>query len=138
MKFTKAQMPIKHFLNRKRTQLRALLGLPYKDYERVSVRIKIDNLTSAQAKAIEDLLRQWELLGNVGSSRWTAFFADGDGNFRPRIKVNGEKPEFSGKGKWQTVTFKDGCLDDLYLINFDWIASAERAALEQTATSALL
>ena len=129
-------MTLKHFLNRKRTQLRALLGLPYKDYERMPVWIKIDNLTGPQAKAIEDLLRQWELLGNVGSSRWTAFFADGDGNFHPKIKVNGSRPEFSGKGRWETVTFKDGGPDDLYLIDFDSIAWAERAASEQTATSA--
>ncbi len=140
MKFTKDQMtPLKHFLCRIRTKLRSLLGLPYKDYARMSVRIKIDNLTGPQAKAIEDLLHQWELLGNLGSSRWTAFFADGDGNFQPKIKVNGSRPESSGKGKWETVTFKNGahgCTDDLYLIDFGWIAWAERAALDQTATLA--
>ena len=120
-------MPLKHFLNRKRTQLRALLGLPYRDYERMSVRIKIDNLTGPQVKAIEDLLHQWEWLGGVGSSRWTAFFADGDGNFRPRIKVNGKRPESSGKGKWRTLTDKDGYSEGFYVIDFDSIACAERS-----------
>ena len=119
-------MPLKHFLNRKRTQLRALLGLPYKDFERRSLRIKIDNLTGPQAKSIEDLLHQWVALGNLGSSRWTAFFADGDGNFRPKINVNGTRPESSGKGRWETVTFKDGGADEFYIIDFDWIAWAER------------
>ena len=137
MKFTKDQMmPLKHFLCRIRTKLRALLGLPYRDYERMSVRIKIDNLTGPQAKAIEDLLHQWVALGNLGSSRWTAFFADGDGNFQPKIKVNGKRPKFSGKGRWETLTFKYGSPDEFYIIDFDWIAWAERAALEQTATLA--
>lgn len=55
--------------------------------------IKITNIDEAQAIAIEDLLAVWVALGNIGSSRWTSFFADGDGNFRPQITVNGEKPQ---------------------------------------------
>jgi hypothetical protein len=35
---------------------------------------------------IERFLRYCEYLGNVGSSRTLKFEADGDGNFRPKIK----------------------------------------------------
>jgi len=61
--------------------------------EKKKLEIVIDNLTEAQAIAIEDMLRQWEMLASWGSSRWTAFYADGDGNFRPKIMVNGTRPE---------------------------------------------
>lgn len=60
-----------------------------------SITIVIDNLTEPQAVAIEDMLAEWVRLGSWGASRWTAFFADGDGNFRPKITVDGRKPEFS-------------------------------------------
>ena len=53
--------------------------------------IEINNLTEAQAIAIEDMMSTWVSLGNMGSSRWTKFYADGDGNFRPKITVNGRK-----------------------------------------------
>lgn len=54
--------------------------------------IVIDNLTEAQAIAIEEMLAIWQSLGNIGSSRYVAFFADGDGNFHPQVKINGERP----------------------------------------------
>ena len=57
------------------------------------MKIEIKNLTTAQEVALEDMLSVWEYLGSIGSSRWTAFYADGDGNFRPKITVNGKKPE---------------------------------------------
>lgn len=60
----------------------------------ISMIIEITNLTIAQKMAIEDMLSYWILLGSVGSSRWTSFFADGDGNFKPKITVNGNDPEF--------------------------------------------
>ena len=55
--------------------------------------IEIDNLTEAQKIAIEDMMYTWQMLGNIGSSRWTSFFSDGDGNFRPKITVDGNKPQ---------------------------------------------
>jgi len=57
------------------------------------MKIEIDNLTEAQAIAIEDMLAVWVTLGNIGASRNTTFFADGDGNFHPKITVDGEKPK---------------------------------------------
>jgi hypothetical protein len=54
--------------------------------------IQIKNLTIAQSIALEDMMHTWETLGNVGGSRWTSFFADGDGNFHPKILYNGTRP----------------------------------------------
>jgi len=88
--------------------------------ERLKVTIEIDNLTKAQKIALEDMLATWMFLGNIGSSRWTSFFADGDGNFRPKILVNGEKPKYTDlideKMKWPTGRHGS------YGIDFDWIA----------------
>ena len=55
--------------------------------------IKIDNLTEAQEIAIEHMLYMFQYLGGVGSSRTIKFFADGDGNFRPKITIDGNKPK---------------------------------------------
>lgn len=54
-----------------------------------SITVQIENITEAQAIALETLFAQWVTLGKIGASRWTALFADGDGNFRPRVLVNG-------------------------------------------------
>lgn len=54
--------------------------------------IEIENLSEPQRIAIEDMLAWWRDSRN-GSSRWMAFYVDGDGNFRPRITVNGREPE---------------------------------------------
>lgn len=57
--------------------------------------IEIDNITEAQEIALNDLFATWHNLGDLGSSRWTSFFADGDGDFRPKITINGEKAKFT-------------------------------------------
>lgn len=96
--------------------------------------IEIDNLTTAQKLAIEDLLATWSALGSMGSSRWTAFFADGDGNFHPKITVDGEKAEQCKLGdreqRWRDAAFstRDGgaISTDMYMIDFDEIAWALR------------
>lgn len=61
---------------------------------KLKMTIEIDNLTEPQKMAIEDLLATWVQLGNLGGSRWTAFYSDGDGDFRPKITVDGNKPKF--------------------------------------------
>ena len=60
-----------------------------------TINVEISNITDAQAIALEDMFRTWVGLGNAGASRWTSFYADGDGNFRPNIKVDGKDAEFS-------------------------------------------
>jgi len=85
--------------------------------------IEIDNLTAAQAIAIEDMLATWVQLGGQGGSRWTAFYADGDGNFRPKILIDGRKPSKTGlidsKELWGKL---EG--SEIYRIDFDKIAWA--------------
>lgn len=86
-------------------------------YKTFTARIKIKNLTLAQSIAIEDMMATWQQLGGLGCSRWTAFFADGDGNFRPKILYNGQKARFTDliddKSKWG---------GDKYKIDFDSIS----------------
>lgn len=85
--------------------------------EKYSVNIKISNLTLAQSIAIEDFLATWQSLGSLGSSRWTSFFADGDGNFRPKILYNGVKPRHT------SILTKDEIWEHSdYKIDFDTIA----------------
>ena len=85
-----------------------------------TINVEISNITEAQAIALEDMFRTWVSLGNNGSSRWTCFYADGDGNFRPSIKVDGKDAEYAEvitdelrKALWDS---------DEYRIDFDSIA----------------
>lgn len=114
----------------------------------MKITIEIENIEEHHAEAIEDMLYHWCLLGNWGASRYTTFFADGDGDFRPKIKVNGEKAKESKhipvSSKWYTMkpVFDEHDLDSAvrycqnkakgikaqqaatgeYLIDPDWIA----------------
>jgi len=40
--------------------------------------VEFDNITEPQAIALEDLFKTMEWCGNIGTSRWTSFFSDGD------------------------------------------------------------
>lgn len=100
---------------------------------RKKITIEIDNLTEAQALAIEDLLAQWQVLGGMGSSRWTAFYADGDGNFQPKVTVDGHKAEFCELGVppkerwtqlWEENEYGNLNPHETYMIDFDAIAWA--------------
>jgi hypothetical protein len=55
--------------------------------ERQSMTVTMHNLTDAQAIALEAMFRLWQNLGAAGCSRYVSFFADGDGNFRPRVEI---------------------------------------------------
>lgn len=105
--------------------------------ERTKVIIEIDNLTEPQRLAIEDLLANWQALGCVGSSRWTAFYADGDGDFRPKITIDGRKPELckltDPLRRWQRL-WRDVPQShslELYMIDFDEIAGALRTVANE-------
>jgi len=97
-----------------------------RDRTKRKITVEIDNLTEAQEIALNDLFATWVTLGSWGSSRWTAFFADGDGDFRPKVTVNGEKPkttELIDRDKlWQ---------GDEYRIDFDAIGWALEAKSEK-------
>lgn len=103
--------------------------------EKRSLSVVIDNVTEAQAIAIEDMLRAWVQFGSMGSSRWTAFFADGDGNFHPHITIDGREPRYtdlvSQKQRWG----KCQSPGEMYWMDFDWIAWGLRARDEGTLES---
>jgi hypothetical protein len=94
-----------------------------RDRSKKTLTIKIENLTEAQVIALEDLFTTWVWLGGFGNSRWTSFYADGDGDFRPEIQViEGEKsrnPRFTDLLPREQF-WKDGHHGD-YKIDFDWI-----------------
>ena len=80
--------------------------------------VRIENVTEAQAIAIESLLATWMSLGRMGGSRWTAFYADGDGNFRPRIEVDGHEARHT-----DLIPAKGGYWKgDEYRIDFDIVS----------------
>lgn len=94
--------------------------------------IEISGLTEPHKIALEDMLKQWEVMGGLGCSRWTAFYADGDGNFRPKIKIDGRKVEYQklidAKRMSRKVEIGEKLYEDRfdadYAIDFDWIAWA--------------
>jgi len=99
-----------------------------RDRTKRTLNIVIENVTEAQEIALNDLFATWQSLGSMGSSRWTAFFADGDGDFRPKITINGEKAKFTDlidrKQMWKSDSIVAGSFesgDDAYKIDFDWI-----------------
>lgn len=76
-------------------------------------------LTTPQVAALCDLLAQWNWLGSAGASRWTAFYADGDGDFKPEVRVNGRRPTYT-----TLVDRKTLWKGDEYRIDFDVLAWA--------------
>lgn len=74
-------------------------------------------LTVPQRVAFEDMLATWNFLGSAGASRWTAFFADGDGNFKPKATIDGRKPEYT-----ELMTQAEKWNGDEYRMDFDAIA----------------
>lgn len=78
--------------------------------------ILIKNLSIPQSIALEDMLATWQQLGSAGCSRWTSFFADGDGDFRPNISYNGHSPH-----KTDLLKEEDTWRGSEYRIDFDSI-----------------
>ena len=50
--------------------------------------ITIENVSQAQAIAFKKMFKYMETLGHIGSSRMCSYFADGDGEFHPKIKID--------------------------------------------------
>lgn len=55
--------------------------------QRIDMTVTFRGVTRAQAIALDAMFRFWQILGSLGSSRWVAFFADGDGNFNPKVEA---------------------------------------------------
>lgn len=107
-----------------------------RDRTKRKITVEIDNLTEAQEIALNDFFATWMTLGSWGSSRWTAFFADGDGDFRPKITINSEEPKYTdlvpAEKFWPYGNHTDG-LDTHgeYRIDFDAIGWALQAKEDQ-------
>jgi hypothetical protein len=84
--------------------------------KKITATIRVCNLTIAQSIALEDMMATWVQLGNAGASRWTSFFADGDGNFHPQILYNGHTPK-----KTHFLEEEDTWIGSDYKIDFDSI-----------------
>ena len=50
--------------------------------------ITLKNVTQAQAIALRKMFEYMEFLGHIGSSRTCSFYADGDGDFRPKFSYS--------------------------------------------------
>ena len=50
--------------------------------------ITIDNIQPHDAIALKKMFEHMQYLGVIGSSRTCAFFADGDGSFRPKVSFD--------------------------------------------------
>lgn len=85
----------------------------------VDMTINLRGLTIPQAAAMRAMFQTMRSLGGMGSSRWVSFYADGDGNFRPRPTYRFSahrqliKGLSEGAGKWE---------DGDYRVDFDSIA----------------
>jgi hypothetical protein len=55
-----------------------------------SLNIEITNIDEEQKNIICEMLYLLEYLGNLGHSAEVSIYADGDGAFRPKIRINGE------------------------------------------------
>ena len=53
-------------------------------------------LKNRWVKPLINMLQDMQRLGSIGASRELIFFADGDGDFRPKFKVNINIPESMG------------------------------------------
>ena len=73
--------------------------------------ITLENVGQADAIALMKMFKYMQRLGNVGSSRWCSFFADGDGSFRPKVSFDypeelPEVPEIDGEVTWDKESKK--------------------------------
>lgn len=49
-------------------------------------------VTESQALALEAMFKYWDALASMGSSRFVAFYVDGDGNFKPKTSIYYSRP----------------------------------------------
>jgi len=57
--------------------------------EKITLQIEISNLDASFAQEFKNLLFAMDLAGNLGCSREFKVFVDGDGAFRPIVKIDG-------------------------------------------------
>jgi hypothetical protein len=97
--------------------------------------IEIDNITEAQAIAIEDFLATWLFLKEKKMRMWTAFFADGSTDFKPIIKIDGKDPvRFDGDigPRWNTINKDTEDEDEVYFVDYERIESVLNGRNDQS------
>lgn len=89
--------------------------------DRVEMTVSLQ-VTPAQGLALQAMFEHWNKLASWGSSRRIAFFVDGDGNFKPKAKVQFSKnlPDLTEEMKSRSVV--DGQNSGDLLFDFDPIA----------------
>ena len=53
--------------------------------EKITLNLKIENITQEQAVMIVEMLKEAERYGAIGHSAYVGMYADGDGNFHPKV-----------------------------------------------------
>lgn len=56
--------------------------------KRITLKLKIKNLRKEQAVALVNMFQEMESFGTRGHSAYIGFYADGDGDFHPKVKHN--------------------------------------------------
>src|SRR5690348_4857699 len=97
----------------------------------MDLEVKIKDITEAQAIVLEEFFAQMVNLGQLGGSRWVCFYSDGDGNFRPKIDVNGKKAQFAPDDLLTDEQRKEMWQKGEFRIDFDTIAWALRKKNEK-------
>jgi len=75
--------------------------------EIVEFNIKVSNIKRRDAKRLHGLLRTMQYLGGIGASRVVTFYCDGDGDFRPKFKIEDayfSNEKFSRDGRKRTTS----------------------------------
>lgn len=52
--------------------------------------VEISNIKAHHAVALQHLFKHMRIAGSIGTSRYYAFFADGDGDFQPKFNIESD------------------------------------------------
>lgn len=68
------------------------------------------NVTIPQALALREMFNYWSYLGNIGLSKFVAFYVDGDGDFQPCCKITTSKqiPDSNDEIKLTSIISDNG------------------------------
>lgn len=59
--------------------------------DKIKMKIELE-VTEPQALTLQAMFEYMEQLGGMGASRYVAFYADGDGDFRPKPEITFDQP----------------------------------------------
>lgn len=128
---------MKHFIDKLGWPLEMIKGHPIRNFFRIIIhargyrewqsvgrtdmQITLRDLTIPQAAAMRAMFERMRQLGGMGASRFVEFYADGDGNFRPRPEY-----KFTNRAddveKWSEGECAWSDDRDAFSVDFDTIA----------------